>query len=132
MIIQGKKSCSISCLVISLNLTKLDVLDTLDEIKIAVAYQYKGKTLDSFPADLNILAQVEVVYETLPGWKSDISKCKTFQELPVNAQKYVERIEQFLGVYGKVLEYFLLNKLLVVEWIGVGPGRDAMIHRPKI
>ncbi len=57
----------------SLNLTKLDVLDQLEEIKIGVAYNYNGVVLDSFPADLSILSQVEVVYETLPGWKADIS-----------------------------------------------------------
>ncbi|EGF84495.1 hypothetical protein BATDEDRAFT_32828 [Batrachochytrium dendrobatidis JAM81] len=99
----------------SLNLTKLDVLDGLDEINIGVAYYYNGKKLDSFPANLHVLANVEVKYETLPGWKIDISKCRKFEELPVNAQKYVSRVEQLVGV--------------PVEWIGVGVARDAMIHR---
>ena len=58
----------------SINITKLDVLDQLEEIKIGVAYKVDGKILDTFPADLSILSKVEVVYETLPGWKSDISK----------------------------------------------------------
>lgn len=58
----------------SINITKLDVLDQLEEIQIGVSYKVDGKILDTFPADLSILSKVEVVYETLPGWKSDISK----------------------------------------------------------
>jgi adenylosuccinate synthase len=84
----------------SLNLTKLDVLDTIEEIKIGVQYKYGGKVLDTFPADLNILGEVEVVYETLPGWKTDITKCRTFDQLPENARKYVERVEELVGVKG--------------------------------
>lgn len=100
----------------SINVTKLDVLDDLDEIKIGVAYKHNGKELDSFPADLDLLSQVEVIYETLPGWKTDISKCRTWDELPENAKAYIQRIEGLVEVK--------------VEWIGVGPGRDAMIHIP--
>ncbi|CAN6613779.1 adenylosuccinate synthetase [Trichomonascus vanleenenianus] len=99
----------------SLNITKLDVLDQLPELKVAVAYKHNGKTLDLFPEDLRVVEQVEVVYETLPGWSEDISKCKTYDELPENAKKYVEYIEEFVGV--------------PVEWIGVGPGRDAMLTK---
>jgi adenylosuccinate synthase len=98
----------------SLNLTKLDVLDDLDEIKIGVAYKHNGSLLESFPADLNILGEVEVVYETVPGWKKDITKCRYFGELPEKAQNYVKRIEDILGVK--------------IEFIGVGAGREAMIH----
>ena len=85
----------------SLNLTKLDVLDSMDEVKIGVSYKLNGKKLDSFPADLTVLGQVEVEYETLPGWKEDISKCKTFEGLPINAQKYVYRIEEIMDVKSK-------------------------------
>jgi adenylosuccinate synthase len=74
----------------TLNLTKLDVLDGLEEIKVAVAYEHKGKTLPGFPADLEFLGEVEVKYETLPGWKTDISSITTWEELPENARKYVE------------------------------------------
>ncbi|KAK9703323.1 Adenylosuccinate synthase [Basidiobolus ranarum] len=100
----------------SINITKLDVLDTFPEIKVATAYKLNGEVMDSFPADLGTLGKVEVQYETLPGWQSDISKCRKFEELPVNAQKYVQYIENFLGTK--------------VEWIGVGASRDAMIHIP--
>ncbi|KAI9030533.1 Adenylosuccinate synthetase [Hyaloraphidium curvatum] len=99
----------------SVNLTKLDVLDQLPEIKIGVAYKLNGKRLEAFPADLGVLAKVEVEYETLPGWQTDISKVRRYDELPANARKYVERIEELMGVK--------------MEWIGVGAGRDAMIRR---
>ncbi|SOV07021.1 Adenylosuccinate synthetase [Ustilago sp. UG-2017a] len=107
-----------SCLIngyTSLNLTKLDVLDQLKELKIAIGYVVDGKELPSFPADLEVLAKVEVEYKTLPGWQQDISKAQTWEELPENCRKYVEFIEQFLGVK--------------IEWIGVGPARESMIHR---
>jgi adenylosuccinate synthase len=107
-----------SCLIngyTSLNLTKLDVLDQLKELKVAVGYVVDGKELPSFPADLEVLAKVEVQYKTLPGWQQDISKAQTWEELPENCRAYVEFLEQFLGVK--------------IEWIGVGPARESMIHR---
>ncbi|CAG8502743.1 2538_t:CDS:10 [Acaulospora colombiana] len=82
----------------SLNLTKLDVLDQLPEVKVAVAYFLDDKPLESFPADLEILEKITVKYETLPGWKSDISKCRRFSDLPENAQKYVKMIQDYLGI----------------------------------
>ncbi|KAI0224287.1 Adenylosuccinate synthase [Massospora cicadina] len=106
-----------SCMVngyTSLNLTKLDVLDTFPEVKVATEYQLDGKPLPSFPADLSVLERVEVKYETFPGWEADISQCRTFSELPANTQSYVRFIETFLDTK--------------VEWIGVGPARDAMIR----
>eukprot|EP00164_Ancoracysta_twista_P003581 GFYU01004786.1.p1 GENE.GFYU01004786.1~~GFYU01004786.1.p1 ORF type:complete len:428 (-),score=173.56 GFYU01004786.1:143-1426(-) len=98
-----------------INLTKVDVLSKLDEIKIGVAYKLDGKELDCFPALLDDLARVEVVYETLPGWKSDISKCTKFDELPENCKKYILRCEELIGCH--------------VRWIGVGAGRTDMIER---
>ena len=58
----------------AINITKLDVLDTFDQVKIGYAYKYNGEEIKSFPADLKLLEQVEVLYETLPGWNTDISK----------------------------------------------------------
>jgi len=98
----------------ALNLTKLDILSGLEEVKIAVAYKYQDKILPSVPAGLDVLSQVNVVYETLPGWKEDISKCQKFSDLPENCQKYVKRIEELVGA--------------PIKWIGTGPGRDEMIY----
>ncbi|MDP2690863.1 MAG: adenylosuccinate synthase [bacterium] len=99
----------------SLNVTKLDVLDELEELKIAVSYSFQGKKLTAFPSNLEVLANVEVEYETMPGWKMDISKVKTFDELPEAARNYIKRIEELVGC--------------PVKWIGVGPGREEMIER---
>lgn len=107
-----------SCLIngySSLNLTKLDVLDDLSEIKVAVGYKVNGKELLGFPADLDVLAQVEVQYVTLPGWKTSIADIRTYDALPENCKRYVEYIEKFLDVG--------------IEWIGVGPGRNSMIKK---
>ncbi|KAF9898689.1 phosphoribosylaminoimidazole carboxylase ade2, partial [Lobosporangium transversale] len=101
----------------SLSISKLDVLDQLDEIKIGVAYKVDGKLLEGFPANLSLLENVEVIYETFPGWKTDISKCRQFEDLPANAQKYIRRIEEICGV--------------PVEWIGVGVDRDDMVVIPQ-
>jgi adenylosuccinate synthase len=98
------------------------VLSSFDEVKLGVAYKVDGETLPFFPASLEVLGKVEVVYETYPGWKCDITKAKTFevqahcvkphfftfllinafsvmrgvQELPKEAQTYVRRIEELL------------------------------------
>jgi adenylosuccinate synthase len=99
----------------SLNLTKLDVLDSFPEIKVATKYTYQGQELESFPANPEMLSKVEVVYETLEGWQKPTTGAKSFYDLPLNARKYVEFIEKFVGVK--------------VKWIGVGPGREHMISR---
>ena len=99
----------------ALNLTKLDVLDSFKEIKVAVAYKHLGATLESFPANPEMLTQVEVVYETLPGWEKPTTGAKAWYDLPANARKYIEFIEEFVGVK--------------VKWIGVGPAREHMIMR---
>ncbi|CAD7695332.1 unnamed protein product [Ostreobium quekettii] len=100
-----------------LNLTKLDVLSSLDVIKIGTTYKAPdSEFLNSVPAALETLESIEVGYEELPGWKTDISSIRKWDDLPANAQKYVERIEELAGV--------------PVHWIGVGPGRDAMVVKP--
>ncbi len=73
-------------------------------------------------ASLDILANVNVVYETFKGWKSDISNCRTFDELPENAKRFITSIESHLCVPGNHFSFILL-----VKWIGVGPHRNEMI-----
>ena len=99
----------------SVNLTKVDVLTGLAEVKLGKAYKYKGEYLESMPANLAVLSNVEVEYETLPGWSEDISSCRTFEELPENCQKYILRVQELLGV--------------PIRWIGVGPNRADVIDR---
>ncbi|EDR01747.1 uncharacterized protein LACBIDRAFT_333008 [Laccaria bicolor S238N-H82] len=97
----------------TLNITKLDILDKLPEIKVGVKYLVDGKELSGFPADLDLLAKVDVEYATLPGWNTSIVDVTSCDALPENCRKYIEYIETFLGV--------------PVEWIGVGPGRNSML-----
>ncbi|XDV50137.1 hypothetical protein PO909_019243, partial [Leuciscus waleckii] len=95
-------------------LTKLDILDVLPEINVCVAYKLDGETIPHFPANQEVLQKVEVQYETLPGWNTDTSAVRTFDELPDNAKKYVCYIEDQLCV--------------PVKWIGVGKSRESMIQ----
>lgn len=80
----------------SLAITKLDVMDSLPEIKICTAYRYKGKILDNFPADVNVLDAVEPIYETNPGWMEPTSSIRQYDDLPMNARAYLERISAFV------------------------------------
>ncbi|KAF3047656.1 hypothetical protein E8E12_011220 [Didymella heteroderae] len=99
----------------TLNLTKLDVLDDFEELKIATSYSHKGQKLEGFPSNPDVLAEVEVHYETLPGWKKPTTGAKSYYDLPSQAREYIEFIEKFIGVK--------------VKWIGVGPARDHMVVR---
>ena len=81
-----------------LAITRLDILDGLDKIKICKGYTYEGKELKEYPASLKVLEAVEPIYEELDGWNTDISQCKNYEELPANARYYVERISQLVGV----------------------------------
>jgi adenylosuccinate synthase len=101
-----------------LAVTKLDVLDDLDEINICIAYEHKGKTITNFPAEIKILQECTPVYESHPGWKQNISKVREFKDLPVNAQKYLARLEELSEVKIKI--------------ISVGPGREATIIKEHI
>ena len=65
-----------------LSLNSIDVLTGIETFKICVAYKYKGEVMEEFPANLNILAECEPVYEELPGWTEDITGCKTLTDLP--------------------------------------------------
>ena len=96
-----------------LAITKLDVLGGLKEIKICTAYNYKGQTLDTFPASLKVLGECEPVYETLEGWDEDISGIEQFDQLPDKVKGYLKRIEELLGV--------------PVQIVSVGPQRDQTI-----
>ncbi|KAF5588952.1 adenylosuccinate synthetase [Fusarium pseudocircinatum] len=93
----------------------LDVLDTFETIKIAIAYKIDGEELDSYPADLDILNRADVVYHEMPGWQKPTTNARTYYDLPRAAREYVEYIEKFVGVK--------------IKYIGTGPDREAMIQR---
>ena len=77
-------------------LTKLDVLDALDEIKICVAYEIKGKKIDYLPAAINDQKKVKPIYKTYKGWKKSTAGIKDFDQLPENAKIYIKALEQFI------------------------------------
>ena len=81
-----------------LAITRLDILDTFKELKICVGYKLNGKDVEGFPANLKDLEACEAVYETLPGWETDISGIREYDKLPENARRYVERIAEVTGV----------------------------------
>ncbi len=78
-------------------LTKLDVLSAFDEIKVCRAYEYNGKMYKEFPAENDVLNGCKPVYETLPGWKTDISGVRRYEDLPETARQYIEYIERITG-----------------------------------
>lgn len=81
-----------------LSLNKLDTLSGIKTLKICTAYKYKGKVIEEFPSNLNILAQCEPVYEEMPGWDEDITRVRSLDELPENARHYIERITQLTNI----------------------------------
>jgi len=97
----------------SVALTKLDVLDALDEIKVCVGYEIDGETVETFPAVSQDLQKIKPVYETLEGWKSETLGITKFEDLPTKARQYVE---------------FLSNSINVeIGLISTGPERDQTI-----
>ena len=97
----------------SVALTRLDVLEQFDSIKLCTAYELDGQRLTALPPSLAASLRVTPVYEEMPGWKQDISHVRTFGDLPKEARDYVRRIEGILGV--------------PVDMISVGPERDQAI-----
>jgi adenylosuccinate synthase len=90
----ARRVSGLTCL--SLNL--LDVLTSLETIKICTAYKIDGKEVDYYPASLTELAKCEPVYEELPGWNEDITGITDFEKLPVNAQNYLNRLTELTGI----------------------------------
>ncbi|CAM4000308.1 MULTISPECIES: adenylosuccinate synthase [Tsukamurella] len=99
-------------------LTKLDVLSSIENVPICVAYEIDGVRYDEMPTTQSQVHHAKPIFETMPGWWEDISGCRTFEELPQNAQNYVLRLEELSGAH--------------ISCIGVGPGRDETIVRRAI
>ena len=98
-------------------ITRLDILDGFDEIKICTGYQYKGQLLKGVPASLKVLAEVTPVYETFQGWKTDISGIRSYESLPENSRTYLERMAEITGI--------------ALGIISVGPSREQTIILAK-
>ena len=98
-------------------LTKIDVFDTFDEIKVCVAYKdcRNDKVYTSYPTDVFIHKYLEPVYESFAGWKTDLTGIRNFEDLPLNAKRYIARVEDLIGA--------------PVGIISVGPDREQTIFR---
>jgi adenylosuccinate synthase len=97
----------------SVILTKLDVLDSFEEIKVCTGYTRNGEVMKHFPTSLKVLAECEPVYETLPGWQTPTTGARSFEDLPTAAQTYIRRLEELCEV--------------PVSLISVSPSRECYI-----
>jgi adenylosuccinate synthase len=107
-----KYSAQVNCYT-QINLTKLDILDSFEDIRVAIGYTLDDAKLDTFPADLDQMERVEIVYKTFPGWKAETTGCRRWEDLPERAKEYVNFIEEWVGIE--------------IKWIGTGPRREDMI-----
>ncbi len=98
-----------------INLTKLDVLSGMKELKVAVKYSLNGKEIFDIPLSENDQEKLDIEYGTFDGWDEDITSCEKYEDLPKNAKKYIEAIEKMLEVK--------------VNFIGVGPKRSQIIEK---
>ncbi|WP_100445068.1 adenylosuccinate synthase [Glycomyces xiaoerkulensis] len=98
--------------------TKLDVLSELERVPICVGYEVEGEVVEDMPMTQTDVHHAKPVYEYLDGWFEDLSGCRKFEELPANAQAYIERLEELCGARVSVM--------------GVGPGRDENIIRHSL
>ncbi|MGD9143063.1 MAG: adenylosuccinate synthase, partial [Dehalococcoidia bacterium] len=99
-------------------ITRLDVLDKLSELKICTGYELDGEIIDSFPASIPALEKCQPVYEELPGWETDTSGARKFEDLPENAQNYVHSLEEIVGCSA--------------SFISVGRSREETIIRQPV
>ena len=94
-------------------LTKLDVLDSFEKIKICVAYKYRGKIIKNFPFQSFMWNDLEPVYEEMEGWRENTSVIKSFKDLPLKAREYLKRIEEISGV--------------PIRLLSIGPQRSELL-----
>jgi len=99
-------------------ITKLDILDAFEKIRICTAYKLGGMTIDYFPADISELERCQPVFEDMPGWNTPISDIREYARLPLNARRYIKRLEDIIGSPAKL--------------ISVGPAREQTIIRGKV
>jgi adenylosuccinate synthase len=97
----------------SLALTKIDVLSGLPTLRVCTGYEHQGRRYDEVPASVQVLERLTPVYEELPGWTEPLTNIRSLDALPANARRYVERLEQVIGV--------------PVKMVSVGAGREETI-----
>jgi adenylosuccinate synthase len=110
----------------ALALTKLDVLDGMDELQICTAYRLAGSTITELPGDIAQLAACEPIYESVPGWKAPTAGVRRYADLPRDAQRYIARLEELTGVPAAVLstgsareDTIIRDDSVAAQWFGV-------------
>jgi adenylosuccinate synthase len=103
------------CGITQIALMLLDVLSGIEHLRICTGYTVRGQRLEYFRADMDTLAEVEPIYETMPGWKQDISQVRRFEDLPTEAKRYVQRLEALAGA--------------PITFVSVGSERTATLIR---
>ena len=110
----------------ALALTKLDVLDGMDELQICTAYRLAGSTITELPGDIAQLAACEPIYESVPGWKAPTAGVRRYADLPKDAQRYIARLEELTGVPAAVLstgsareDTIIRDDSVAAQWFGV-------------
>ncbi|OGQ25881.1 MAG: adenylosuccinate synthase [Deltaproteobacteria bacterium RIFCSPLOWO2_02_FULL_50_16] len=111
-ILQLRQAIAINGLT-SLAMTKLDVFSGLENVKVCTSYRYRGRVLKEFPENIEILSQCEPVYQTMKGWRVDISDVRKKAQLPSSAQNFIKKVEMLLKV--------------PIALVSVGPARDQNI-----
>ncbi len=102
----------------SIAVTRLDILDILPQLKICTGYQVDGRTINDFPASVTVLEKCRPVYEEMPGWQKPTDGIRLFKDLPVNARKYIQQLEELIGCPASL--------------ISVGQRRDQTIVRKSV
>jgi len=95
----------------------MDVLGHLDEIRVCVAYEVDGERLEHFPCDASTLRNIQPIYETLQGWKQDVTGARSLDDLPEKAHEYLARISELIGV--------------PISVVSVGPDREQTIFTDR-
>ena len=99
--------------------TRMDVLSGFEKVQVCVGYKLRGKTIGHVPANPLDLAEVEPIYQEMPGWSGDLRTCRSWTDLPENARKYLDFISEFTGV--------------PIAVVSVGPDREETITvRPEL
>ena len=111
--IAARYSCMINGLT-DVALTKLDILDSFEDIKVCVGYEYKGKNLDNYSESIN-LKNTKPIYKNFKGWNTNLNGINDYNMLPFECRQYIEFIEDFIGTK--------------ISIISIGPGRDEIIQR---
>jgi adenylosuccinate synthase len=100
-------------------LTRLDVLAGFESVRVCTSYRLRGREVDHLPAEIDDLARVEPVYETLPGWSGDLRSARALEDLPSTAKDYLKRVEAFLEI--------------PIAILSIGPDRDeTIVLRPDL